>query len=224
MVRALDTVPSAAVLLTLVEIAYELRAFAGGCQDLARPTLIERLEDCLARDLSPIELCDRFEDYLQDWCAPLRANALGPAVQAWRVAEYIRDHFAERITLKRLAELSDCDARLLARIFTDVVGMSIRAYIAQVRIEAAAARLRRGDKIESVAASVGWRGRSSFFSAFKRRMSFTPSRYQAAWLKRVDNDVPLLRCLETDRHACNGVSGLKMITSDPESVPRWARD
>lgn len=86
-------------------------------------------------------------------------------------------HFAERITLKRLMQVSGWDSRLLTMAFKAVTGMSVREYVEKTRINTAAALLREGHKVESVAASVGWRGRSNFFHAFKRQIGVTPGSY-----------------------------------------------
>lgn len=177
--RALDDLPPAAVLLVFIEIVQDLACFCGKTLD---PTILARLDDPVVRNASTGALCERFEQCLQDWFAGLPPGALVPAVQARRVADYIDQHFAERITLERLNDVAGWDGRLLETMFKATMGMSIRAYIEKTRIAAAAERLRRGDKVESVGASVGWRGRSNFFHAFKRLMGVTPAKYQAASL------------------------------------------
>ena len=49
------------------------------------------------------------------------------------------------------------------------MGMSIWRYLHAARMDQAVARLRKGDKVESVLATVGWRGRKNFFRHFKAR-------------------------------------------------------
>ena len=61
--------------------------------------------------------------------------------------------------------------------------MSIREYLHAARINQAAARLRQGDKVESVLATVGWRGRKNFFRHFKNRIGTTPAQYRDGWMR-----------------------------------------
>jgi methylphosphotriester-DNA--protein-cysteine methyltransferase len=60
--------------------------------------------------------------------------------------------------------------------------MSIREYLQATRIDHAAERLRQGDKVESVLATVGWRGRKNFFRHFKERIGTTPAQYRDSWV------------------------------------------
>jgi methylphosphotriester-DNA--protein-cysteine methyltransferase len=60
--------------------------------------------------------------------------------------------------------------------------MSIREYLQAARINQATARLRQGDKVESVLATVGWRGRKNFFRHFKNRIGTTPAQYRDSWM------------------------------------------
>jgi len=60
--------------------------------------------------------------------------------------------------------------------------MSIREYLQAARIDHAAARLREGDKVESVLATAGWRGRKNFFRHFKDRIGTTPAQYRDSWV------------------------------------------
>jgi AraC-like DNA-binding protein len=127
-------------------------------------------------------LCRRFAAVFREWCATLEPGSLVPAVVVRRIEGYIDEHYAERLTRAVLMQVSGWDAVYLAETFRSVRGISIRSYVDAVRIEKAAARLRAGDKVESVIADVGWRGRRHFFTHFKMRMGMTPAKYRAAWL------------------------------------------
>ena len=114
------------------------------------------------------------------WIEP---ESLTSEVQAHRIAEYIDRHFADPITLGSLSQISGWCGRDLSRAFRSSMRMSIREYLHAARINQAAARLRQGDKVESVLATVGWRGRKNFFRHFKNRIGTTPAQYRDGWMR-----------------------------------------
>jgi AraC-like DNA-binding protein len=180
-VELLPDVPPAAVLLALTDVARELEELAGS-RCARRLTAALRAAD--AAGLPTHMLCCRFGEALRAWFDDLGAGTLVPAVQARRMAGYIRQHSAEPITLATLAGVSGWDARVLARLFLAEMGVSVGEYVRKVRIDEAAARLRRGDKVESVIAAVGWKGRRHFFRHFKTQMGVAPAKYREAWRLR----------------------------------------
>jgi AraC-like DNA-binding protein len=182
-VRELPRLPAGAALLACVDLVRELGRLGGPGTAADTEWMIQELEANELRRASPSTVCPAVNELLLRWFAIFEPGALVPATQARRVAEYVDLHYRERITLKRLTAVSGWDGRLLAAMFKATMGVTIRAYIERVRIDAAAGHLRRGDKVESVAASTGWRGRSNFFNAFRRQMGVTPAEYQARWLQ-----------------------------------------
>ncbi len=183
-VSALDpALPSAVALLLLVDLARELDRLACGPSNPKRQRLLTALDDAAAATMSAPALCHQFENALSRWCVRIEPGSLIAEVQAHRVATYIDQHFAERITLISLARMSGWCTRPLSRAFRSTMHMSIRQYLQKTRIDHAAARLREGDKVESVVAAVGWRGRKNFFRQFKRRVGTTPAQYRECWVK-----------------------------------------
>jgi AraC-like DNA-binding protein len=176
--------PSGVVLLLLADLARELDRLApGGPGNPRRQHLLAPLEAGSAAALTSETLCGVFEDALGHWCRRIEPGALIPEVQAQRVASYIDQHFAEYITLVSLARMSGWSTRQLSRSFRSTMQMSIREYLQTARIEHATALLREGDKVESVVAAVGWRGRKNFFRQFKQRLGTTPAQYRECWMK-----------------------------------------
>jgi AraC-like DNA-binding protein len=178
-----EPLPSGVVLLLLTDLARELDRLApGGPSNPRRDRLVAALEACVAAPVPADVLCHQFEAALHHWCGRIEPGSLVPEVQAQRVATYIDQHFAEHITLTRLARMSGWCTRQLSRAFRTTMHMSIRQYLQKTRIDHAAARLREGDKVESVVAAVGWRGRKNFFHQFKHRVGTTPARYRECWM------------------------------------------
>ncbi len=177
--------PSGVVLLLLADLARELDRLApGGPSNPRRLRLLTALEAGTTASSPAETLCRRFEDALGRWCGRIEPGSLVPDVQAQRIAAYIDQHFAEHITLVKLGRLSGCCTRQLSRAFRSTMQMSIRQYLQKTRIDHAAARLREGDKVESVVAVVGWRGRKNFFRQFKSCVGTTPAQYRECWIRK----------------------------------------
>jgi len=175
--------PRGVLLLLLADLARELdRLSARESTTNGRPLMLTAMDLRSASELPADALCSRFEQALTQWCARLEPEVLTAEVQALRVAEYIDRHFAEPITLGELAKLSGWCGRDLSRAFRASMRMSIREYLQATRIGYATERLRQGDKVESVLATVGWRGRKNFFRHFKDRIGTTPAQYRDNWL------------------------------------------
>jgi len=175
--------PTGAVFTALADVARALERLGDG-QATGALCAMFAVDAPSAVTCRPEASCAQFQAGMDAWTADLDCGALVPAMQARRIAEYIEQHFAERITLAKLSRMSGWDARYLSRIFRSVRRVSIREYLEAVRIDQAAAWLRHGDKVESVVAAVGWRGRRNFFRHFKERMGLTPAEYRAAWIPR----------------------------------------
>jgi AraC-like DNA-binding protein len=184
-VKAVEpALPSAVALLLLADLARELDRLAPcGRTNPQRQRLLTALDGAAVATISAATLCRQFEEALSRWCERIKPDSLIAEVQSQRVATYIDQHFAEHITLMSLARMSGWCTRPLSRAFRSTMHMSIRQYLQQTRIDHAAARLREGDKVESVVAAVGWRGRKNFFSQFKRRVGTTPARYRECWVR-----------------------------------------
>lgn len=176
-----EPLPSGALLLLLADLAREIDRLAARESTTSRPPLLTRMDLHPATELSADALCAQFEEILRHWCAGLEPEALTSEIQALRVADYIDRHFADPITLNTLSKLSGCRGRHLSCAFRSSMRMSIREYLQATRIDYAAERLRQGDKVESVLATVGWRGRKNFFRHFKERIGTTPAQYRDHW-------------------------------------------
>jgi AraC-like DNA-binding protein len=177
-----EPLPPSILLLVLTDFARELDRLAPVESSVARRRpLLAALGTTSTEALTSEALSRRFEAAVHEWCLRLGPGTLIPEVQARRIAEYIDQHFAEQITLATLSRVSGWRTRHLSRAFRSSMRMSIRQYLQAARIDQAAARLRQGDKVESVIAAVGWRGRKNFFRHFKQCLGTTPAQYRDGW-------------------------------------------
>jgi AraC-like DNA-binding protein len=96
----------------------------------------------------------------------------------------IEQRYFDPLTLDVFATRLKKDPRHLGRRFRLELGISVHDYLVQVRLDHAAAAIRRGIKIEAVSLLVGYRSKKNFFSAFKRRFGMTPGVYASSHRRR----------------------------------------
>ena len=94
-----------------------------------------------------------------------------------RVREYLDAHYERNITLDELANLAEFSPFHLLRTFRNSVRLTPRAYLTQVRVEAAKSFLRFGRTISHVALETGFTDQSHFTRHFKRITGLTPGQY-----------------------------------------------
>jgi AraC-like DNA-binding protein len=102
----------------------------------------------------------------------------------------IDGRYFDRLTLDVLAGRLKKDARHLGRRFRLELGITVHDYLVHVRLDHAAAAIRRGIKIEAVSLLVGYRSKKNFFSAFKRRFGMTPGEYGSSNRRRSRRKCP----------------------------------
>lgn len=102
--------------------------------------------------------------------------------QSWRQAEralhYLREHFAETIYARDVAEAAGVSESALRKVFRDSVGMPWVQYLQGYRIHRAAAiLLEPGRTVTDAALTVGFEDLSHFISAFRAYMGVSPGAY-----------------------------------------------
>lgn len=108
-------------------------------------------------------------------CAEIRGCAEPGAIA--RAREYIEGHFAQDISLAKVAESVCLSPFYFARLFAKAAGMPPHAYLESVRIGKACTLLDQGESIASVAASVGYADQSHLTKRFKCFLGITPRQY-----------------------------------------------
>jgi two-component system response regulator YesN len=92
--------------------------------------------------------------------------------------EVIDKQYTERITLDSLGVTLNRQAAYLGQIFRREVGMTVHQWVTRVRLQHAAALIRKGVKIEAVSLRVGYRSKKNFYRQFRRHFSMTPHRFR----------------------------------------------
>ena len=95
-----------------------------------------------------------------------------------RMLDVMEQSYAERITLEALGRALGRQAAYLGQLFRKEMGMPVREWVTQRRIERAATLIREGMKIEAVALTVGYRSKKNFYRQFRRRYATTPFEYR----------------------------------------------
>ena len=101
------------------------------------------------------------------------APSLGKAIA------YIREHFAEPVSLERLASLSSLSPYYFTRLFTRETGQTPHQYLLSVRIDSARFLLKSTSmSVKEIGFACGFSSESSFSAAFHKRAGLTPGQYR----------------------------------------------
>lgn len=100
---------------------------------------------------------------------------------------YLREHFAENISLTKLAQVAGLSPFHFARVFTQEFGMPPHAFQTQLRVSHAKSLLRLGWPIAAAACEVGFADQSHLNRHFKRLVEPSPGRYRASSKNVQDN-------------------------------------
>lgn len=92
---------------------------------------------------------------------------------------YLRQHYAENLTIADTAEAIDLSEGYLSRLFKKETGYTFNNYLVMYRIHVAMRLLRdRHTKVYEVSEQVGFADKTYFSTLFKKYVGITPSEYQ----------------------------------------------
>jgi AraC-like DNA-binding protein len=105
-----------------------------------------------------------------------RAHQLSSyAVRVGRVRAMIDAHFAEPLSLSRMAAEAGMSLYHFARVFRELEGLPPHAYLRDRRLAEAEARLRAGASVTETCFAVGFGSLSHFVTTFRRHRGLRPS-------------------------------------------------
>lgn len=97
----------------------------------------------------------------------------------WEAREYITQHFAEKVTLEKLAVQFSIDKFYLQKLYTQHFGLSPNEYLITTRMHRAKEALCATElSVGAIAERVGMGSASYFVRQFKNREGITPARYR----------------------------------------------
>jgi len=118
-------------------------------------------------------LLHRFIDYSFDFSTIKHSDTV------FKAAEYVKEHFSEKITLEEIAGYVSLSRSYLSRIFKEETGESLSAYINKVRIDKAKLMLLDNNcALIDIAGLCGFEDQSYFTKVFKRQVGVSPKRYR----------------------------------------------
>lgn len=92
---------------------------------------------------------------------------------------YLNEHYAESISVERLAALANYSEAQFRRLFRELTQMSPSEYIVQVRLNAAKSLLTTtGRRITDIAQEVGFYDHAHFIRSFRAATGQTPAAYR----------------------------------------------
>ena len=97
------------------------------------------------------------------------------AARVRRVKALVRAHYAEPLSLSRMARDAGMSVYHFARVFSELEGQPPHRYLLEVRLRHAAARLRDGASVTETCFAVGFSSLSHFVSTFRRHLGVRPS-------------------------------------------------
>jgi AraC-like DNA-binding protein len=148
-------------------LSFALSAFHRSLVEKAQSAKCERL---LLRALARL-----LAHHMDARITPRTIGSERPAVRT--ACEYIQAHFAEDVSLSRLASLVSLSPFYFARAFEREIGLPPHAYLENVRVQKAREFLDHGQTVVSTALLAGYVDQSHLTHRFKRFLGITPGQY-----------------------------------------------
>lgn len=96
-----------------------------------------------------------------------------------RVLEYIQDHLDDELSLEVLAGIASFSEYHFHRIFSGMVGESVKAYVRRLRLERAAGRLKlTRTAVTTLAFEASFESHEAFTRAFHKMFGISPLQYR----------------------------------------------
>jgi two-component system response regulator YesN len=100
------------------------------------------------------------------------------------VKDYIREHYAEDLSIKELADVACVSQNYFSALFKKETGQNYKAYLTGIRMEEALKMLQETDyKTYEIGEKVGYNNVRRFVDAFKQIYSVSPMEYKKALRK-----------------------------------------
>jgi AraC family transcriptional regulator of adaptative response/methylated-DNA-[protein]-cysteine methyltransferase len=146
-------------------------------------------------------------------CHP-RAGSLAPAEKSVKAAiEYIEAHLDHAITLRTLSQVAGLSPNHLQQTFTQIIGLSPKAFCDYRRLARLKGHLRRGESVATAGYAAGYGSIRSLYERGPKALGMTPAAYrQGAPRERITYAVSPARLghlllADTERGVCGVLLG-----------------
>jgi transcriptional regulator GlxA family with amidase domain len=97
--------------------------------------------------------------------------------------DYLKNHFRENVSVKKLAQLSDLSVRQFERKFKAAFNTMPHQFLIKLRVHMACDMLRNHRlSVAEIAVDLGFYDQSAFAQHFKKYMGYTPLQYRKKYL------------------------------------------
>lgn len=100
-------------------------------------------------------------------------------------AEYIREHYVEDLSRDELAQLVYISPAHFSRCFKEIMGVSYKDYLTEIRMQQAIKMLATQMKVTEIANRVGYQNNNRFNINFRQYTGYTPTEYRTNVLKMI---------------------------------------
>lgn len=145
-------------------------------------SVLRALHEMIMRESKKFEkdelLLFAVEQLMQEYGGPFDNSVAEHDGEIEKVCAYMRLHFAERISLDTLCEVSALSRATLVRAFAKTKGISPYRYLENIRLGEAKKFLERGVSPAEAAFSTGFSDQPHFTNFFKDYIGLTPKQYR----------------------------------------------
>lgn len=138
--------------------------------------------------------------------------------QVGRAQRFIRAHFAEELTLKKIAQEAGSSAFHFGRVFMSYTGETTFSYLRRIRMNNALKMLQEDHdcSITEVALSVGYETPSAFNKAFKLQFNISPSDFRNQGKEEQNKMIYSLSTIQNNEEMLMNLN----LTEKPEIITR----
>lgn len=161
-------------------------AISGACMDSG----MGQTEACVLSDLYTLkadecnninEICKLYEDMCQDFTERMLEIRKETVVSLHirKCIDYIYENLGADLSVKSLAAKADLNPTYLSRLFHHEVGVSLKRFVKEARVDTAQNLLRYSDlSYLVISTSLGFSSQSAFIAVFKEITGVTPKVYR----------------------------------------------
>lgn len=157
------------------------------CRDLDSSNMVLADENKLWNQLSSLpdvlnqqDLQDWFDRFCDGLTVCINQQPHGKNLTVKKVADYLKENYAEPISLKMMAEKFYLNPTYLSELFKRDMGINFNEYLTQIRMKEAIQLLKsdRNYKIYEIAHLIGYPNERYFTALFKREYGKSPAEYR----------------------------------------------
>ena len=126
-------------------------------------------------------VCSLYEDMCMDFTERMheirKENVI--SIHIRKCIDYIYENLGADLSVKSLAKVTELNSAYLSRLFLQEVGVSLKQFVKEARVDTAQNLLRYSDlKYLEIATALGFSTQSVFISVFKEIVGVTPKEYK----------------------------------------------